>query len=176
MVLKTPDGRYHIIDWKTCSWGWDAKKRSDKILAYQLVFYKHFFAGGMGSVRGFESNTLGPRSTPSPQDRFNDPDPIGGNALVELSSEILFPLPFIEDQSQMRSVLFFDAGNVFNTNCPEVSVVCLDLEDGELRYSAGLAVTWITGFAPISFAISVPINEKDGDESESFQFELGKTF
>ncbi|MCS5644193.1 MAG: outer membrane protein assembly factor BamA, partial [Dehalococcoidia bacterium] len=139
-------------------------------------FYKHFFAGGMGSVRGFESNKLGPRSTPSPQDQFNDPDPIGGNALIELSTEVLFPLPFIEDQSQMRSVLFFDAGNVFNTNCPEVSVVCLDLEDGELRYSAGLAVTWITGFAPISFAISVPINEKDGDESEAFQFELGKTF
>ena len=55
-------------------------------------------------------------------------------------------------------------------------MVCLDLEDGELRYSAGLAVTWITGFAPISFAISVPINEKNGDESEAFQFELGKTF
>lgn len=141
-----------------------------------LPFYKHFFAGGMGSVRGFESNTLGPRSTPSPQDRFNDPDPIGGNALIEMSAEVLFPLPFIEDQSQMRSVFFVDAGNVFNTNCPQVSVYCLDLEDGELRYSAGIAITWITGFAPISFALSVPINEKDGDESESFQFELGKTF
>ncbi|MBO6556720.1 MAG: outer membrane protein assembly factor BamA [Pseudomonadales bacterium] len=139
-------------------------------------FYKHFFAGGMGSVRGFETNTLGPRSTPSPQDQFNDPDPIGGNALIEMSAEILFPLPFIEDQSQMKSVLFFDAGNVFNTNCPDVSVYCLDLSDGELRYSAGIAFTWITGFAPISFALSVPINEKDGDETESFQFELGKTF
>ena len=139
-------------------------------------FYKHFFAGGMGSVRGFESNTLGPRSTPSPQDQFNDPDPIGGNALIELSAEVLFPLPFIEDQSQMRSVFFFDAGNVFNTNCPDVSVYCLGIEDGELRYSAGIAVTWITGFAPISFALSFPINEKEGDEGEAFQFELGKTF
>lgn len=139
-------------------------------------FYKHFFAGGMGSVRGFESNTLGPRSTPSPQDRFNDPDPIGGNALVEFSAEVLFPLPFIEDQSQMRSVFFFDAGNVFNTNCPDVSVYCLSPSDGELRYSAGVAVTWITGFAPISFALSFPVNEKPGDDNESFQFELGKTF
>ena len=139
-------------------------------------FYKHFFAGGMGSVRGYESNTLGPRSTPSPQDQFNDPDPIGGNALIELSAEVVFPLPFIEDQSQMRSVFFFDAGNVFNTNCPDVSVYCLGIEDGELRYSAGVAVTWITGFAPISFALSFPINEKEGDEGEAFQFELGKTF
>ncbi len=139
-------------------------------------FYKHFFAGGMGSVRGYESNSLGPRSTPSPQDRFNDPDPIGGNVLVELSAEVLFPLPFIEDQSQLKSVLFFDAGNVFNTNCPQVSVYCLGLDDGELRYSAGIAVTWITGFAPISFALAFPVNDKEGDESESFQFELGKTF
>ncbi len=139
-------------------------------------FYKHFFAGGMGSVRGYEANTLGPRSTPSPQDRFNDPDPIGGNVLIEMSAELIFPLPFIEDQSQLRSVFFVDAGNVFNTNCPDVSIYCLDLDDGELRYSAGFAVTWITGFAPISFALSFPLNEKDGDESESFQFELGRTF
>ena len=139
-------------------------------------FYKHFFAGGMGSVRGYESNSLGPRSTPAPQDQFGDPDPIGGNVLIEMSAEVIFPLPFIEDQSQLKSVLFFDAGNVFNTNCPTVSVVCFDLDEGELRYSAGLAVTWITGFAPISFALSVPINEKDGDEGEAFQFELGRTF
>lgn len=139
-------------------------------------FYKHFFAGGMGSVRGYESNTLGPRSTPSPQDQFNDPDPIGGNVLIEMSAEILFPLPFIEDQSQMKSVFFVDAGNVFNNNCPDVSVYCLDVSEGELRYSVGFAFTWITGFAPISFALAFPINEKDGDESESFQFELGKTF
>ena len=139
-------------------------------------FYKHFFGGGMGSVRGYESNSLGPRSTPSPQDQFNDPDPIGGNVLVELSAEVLFPLPFIEDQSQLKSALFFDAGNVFNTNCPDVSVYCLDLDNGELRYSAGIAVTWITGFAPISFALAFPLNDKQGDESESFQFELGKTF
>ena len=139
-------------------------------------FYKHFFAGGMGSVRGFDGNSLGPRSTPSPQDRFNDPDPIGGNVLIEMSAEILFPLPFVEDQTQMRSVLFFDAGNVFNTNCPKVSVYCLDVDEGELRYSAGVAFTWITGFAPLSFSLSFPINEKEGDEKESFQFELGKSF
>lgn len=139
-------------------------------------FYKHFFAGGMGSVRGYESNSLGPRSTPSPQDQYGDPDPIGGNVLIEMSAEIIFPLPFIEDQSQLKSVLFFDAGNVFNTNCPTVSVVCFDLDEGELRYSAGIAVTWITGFAPISFALSVPLNDKPGDETEAFQFELGRTF
>ena len=139
-------------------------------------FYKHFYAGGMGSVRGYESNTLGPRTTRSPNDQFGEPDPLGGNVLIETSAEILFPLPFVEDQRQLKSAMFIDAGNVFNTNCPEISVYCLSPSDGELRYSAGLSVTWITGFAPISFAISYPFNRRDGDEGESFQFELGRTF
>jgi len=43
LVVKVGD-KYHIIDWKTCSWGWDARKKSDKILSYQLTLYKHFFA------------------------------------------------------------------------------------------------------------------------------------
>ena len=44
LVIKTPDGKYHIIDWKTCSWGWDSKKKADKIVNYQLTMYKHFFS------------------------------------------------------------------------------------------------------------------------------------
>ncbi len=44
LVIKTPDGKYHIIDWKTCSWGWDSKRKSDRMTGYQLTFYKHFFA------------------------------------------------------------------------------------------------------------------------------------
>ncbi len=44
LVIKTPDGKYHVIDWKTCSWGWDMKKKTDKMMAYQLSFYKNYFA------------------------------------------------------------------------------------------------------------------------------------
>jgi hypothetical protein len=44
LVLKTEDGKYHVIDWKTCSWGWDMKKKSDRMTSYQLTFYKHYFA------------------------------------------------------------------------------------------------------------------------------------
>ena len=139
-------------------------------------FYKNFYTGGMGSIRGYKDNALGPRGTPSPLDNYARFDPIGGNVLVETSAEILFPLPFVKDRQQIKSVLFLDAGNVFNTNCAVVSVICNDIEDGELRYSAGLAVTWITGFAPLSFALAFPFNEKSGDESEVFQFEIGRTF
>jgi len=44
LVLKTPDGKYHIIDWKSCSWGWDMRKRTDRIVTYQLTFYKKFLS------------------------------------------------------------------------------------------------------------------------------------
>ena len=44
LVIKTSDGKVHIIDWKTCSWGWDSRKRSDPMMTYQLTFYKHFWA------------------------------------------------------------------------------------------------------------------------------------
>jgi len=44
LILRTPDGKYHVIDWKTCSWGWNAKKRSDALLTYQLTLYKNFYS------------------------------------------------------------------------------------------------------------------------------------
>ncbi len=139
-------------------------------------FYKNFFAGGLGSVRGFKRNSLGPQSTPSSNDPFRQIDPIGGNVLVEGTAEILFPLPFVEDQRSMKSAFFFDMGNVYNSDCQEFSSICADLDFGDLRYAAGLSVTWITGFAPITFSLSVPINDKPGDDTEAFQFELGRTF
>ena len=55
----------------------------------------------------------------------------------------------------MKSAMFFDAGNVFSSNCPDISTYCLDVKDGELRYSAGVSVTWITGFAPISLRFPI---------------------
>lgn len=182
-----------------------------------LPFYEHFFAGGFGSVRGFESNTLGPRSTPaelysantavtelnedgSPaaisQDfgyvavtnpdtgetqlistTANDrPDPFGGNVLIEGGVELLFPMPFIKDRSKLRSALFVDIGNVFNTNCSSNQLNCFDVDAGELRYSVGVGVTWITGFGPMTFSLAKPLNSGDEDEEEVFQFTLGRGF
>lgn len=151
-----------------------------------LPFYEHFFAGGFGSVRGFETNTLGPRSTPPTEDINGNPippsffededDPFGGNLLVEASAEIIFPLPFIENTTQVRPVIFFDAGNVFNTECPKVSTVCDDLDFGLFRYSAGVAVTWLTGLGPMTFGLAKAFNVGEFDEEEVFQFELGRTF
>ena len=153
-----------------------------------LPFYEHFFAGGFGSIRGFENSTLGPRSTP-PLDENGNPiifssfdndgrfgQPFGGNLMLEFSAEVIFPLPFVEDNRQFRPAFFFDVGNVFNTECPTVSTNCFDLSTDELRYSAGFGLSWLSGFGPLTFAVSKPMNTKFFDEEESFQFELGKTF
>ncbi|MFB3079174.1 MAG: BamA/TamA family outer membrane protein, partial [Lysobacterales bacterium] len=181
----------------------------------ELPFYEHFFAGGFGSVRGFESNTLGPRSTPAllyrvdqpvtgidadgqPTERggsdgsqfgfiaqngklivdnVNDrPDPFGGNVLIEGGVELIFPLPFIKDQRSIRSAFFIDAGNVFNTNCSAIQINCFDIDTGEIRYSVGVGVTWITGFGPMTFSLAKPLNTGPFDEEEPFQFTLGRGF
>ena len=182
----------------------------------ELPFYEHFFAGGFGSVRGFESNTLGPRSTDpvlytpdSPVTEIDEDgkateqggpsgtefgyqavngklltdlvtsrraDPFGGNVLIEGSAELLFPLPFIKNQSQLRSAFFIDAGNVFNTKCAASQINCFDVDVDELRYSIGVGVTWITGFGPMTFSLAKPLNAGPDDREEAFQFTLGRGF
>ena len=159
----------------------------------QLPFYEHFYAGGFGSVRGFENSTLGPRSTPQ-LDAAGNPlfirdrrgDPIGGNLLVEGSAELIFPFPFVEDNRQFRPAFFVDVGNVFNTDCADVirpgdlsvgpSASCFDFDVDQLRYSVGFGVSWLTGLGPMTFSVAVPFQTQDFDEEERFQFELGRTF
>ena len=155
-------------------------------------FYEHFFAGGFGSVRGFENSTLGPRATEGPNTIVYDRDgsPIGGNLMVVGGAELIFPLPLVENMRQFRPVLFVDVGNVFNTDCPtaerlaaasgvaieEIVLRCPEPSVDELRYSAGLSVTWLTGMGPMTFALAIPFNSAPWDEEERFSFELGRTF
>jgi len=152
----------------------------------QLPFYENFFAGGFGSIRGFKNSTLGPRTTPPVEDKNGNPidptffppdgDPYGGNLLVEATAELIFPMPFVEDDRQFRPVLYFDAGNVYQTDCFSFSVNCFDFQTGEIRYTVGAGITWLAPLGPITVAYSIPLNSKDVDQTESFQFELGRTF
>jgi len=177
----------------------------------RLPFYKNFYAGGFNSVRGYESKSLGPRTvsvgrgagqTPG----IEDTDPIGGNAVATASAELIFPLPFLEDQRNIQASVFFDAGNVFDTHCtddhylitnpitdepfidPDTGLPyengllilgeenCTKPDLGDLRYSFGIGATWLSGFGPITVSFSKPVNSGDYDEEESFQFSLGNTF
>lgn len=149
----------------------------------RLPFYEHYFAGGFGSVRGFENSTLGPRATPpidpatgTPILFSRRPEPFGGNLLVEGGVELIFPLPFVDDNRQFRPAFFIDAGNVFQTQCPSVATNCFDFSVDDMRYSVGFGMTWLTGLGPMTFSLAVPFQTQDFDEEERFQFELGRTF
>ena len=128
--------------------------------------------GPDGRTFGYEALNNGLQVGP-----VNDrPDPFGGNVLVEGGIELIFPLPFIKDQRQIRSAFFIDAGNVFNTNCRASQRVCSDVDMNELRYSVGVGATWITGFGPITFSVAQPFNSGEFDQEEVFQFTLGQGF
>lgn len=147
----------------------------------RLPFFKNFYAGGFGSVRGFEKNTLGPRDIAISNDpNFivdEDPDPFGGNVVVEGTAELMFPVPFIKDQRSVQAVMFLDAGNVFDTDCGNVDEeLCSEPDLGELRYSLGFGGTWISSFGPITISIAKPLNAGDEDDEEVFQFSMGQTF
>ncbi len=135
----------------------------------EYPFYKHFYAGGLKTVRGYEQNSLGPRDSLD--------DPFGGDVMITGGAEFIFPVPFVKDKSSWRTLFFVDGGNVFDSNCSSVSTNC---EDGvkldELRFSAGFGLSWLTPIGPLSIALSVPLNDKEDDETEVFQFALGQTF
>ncbi|WP_148863354.1 outer membrane protein assembly factor BamA [Marinobacter fonticola] len=134
-----------------------------------MPFYEHFFAGGYGSVRGFEANSLGPLATNNPQD-LSDPDPFGGNLLTEASVELIFPTPFAGDSRSMRTAFFLDAGQVFDSDRG------YDPELGEIRLSAGVGFQWITAIGPLAFSLGKALNAESGDDTQVFQFSLGQSF
>ncbi|MFC5460936.1 outer membrane protein assembly factor BamA [Massilia niabensis] len=122
--------------------------------------FKNFYAGGIGSVRGYESSTLG----------VVDPrygDAIGGSKRVIGSVELQFPFPGSKDRS-LRWFTFADGGQVFQ----EKSKIYL----GELRYSAGIGLSWISPVGPLRLSYAKPLNAKPGDQLERFQFQMGTGF
>ncbi len=163
-------------------WAWHFRTELGYGQAYgdseQYPFFEHYHAGGFGSVRGYEQHTLGPRSTPSGRDAVNYPQgrPFGGNVKFETSLELVFPLPFLENIGQVRSVAFIDAGNVFSTSCVEDTIGCFEPSADHLRYSAGVGVSWLTRMGPMSFSLSIPFNDEEFDEVETFAFEIGQSF
>lgn len=146
----------------------------------QLPFYENYFSGGLSSVRGYRSNSLGQRSTQTDGLGGNTRETtnaLGGNVLIEGSAELIFPLPFIEDQRSMQTSFFIDGGNVFSTQCVPGHNSCIKgIELDDMRYSAGVSLTWLTAIGPLAFSIAQPLNDGPKDRTEFFQFSLGQTF
>ena len=154
-----------------------------------LPFYENYYAGGFNSVRGFKDSTLGPRSTPSSgkngttADPDQDPLAFGGNVQITGGAEILFPMPFVKDQRSLRTSLFMDVGNVFDTNCSGTTttlsgdkISCTKIDFQNMAASLGLGVTWVTALGPLSFSLAMPVKKPEYSETQIFQFSLGQTF
>ena len=125
-----------------------------------LPLTSHFFAGGARTIRGFKSHSLGPRDSGG--------RPMGGDFLTLARTELIVPLPFVDQSTQFRLTGFLDAGNVFAS--------LDDFDAGELRYSTGFSTIWFAGIGIITTSWGFPLNEKDDDEVQHFQFTIGTTF
>ena len=124
----------------------------------ELPFFENFYSGGIRTVRGFEHNSLGP---PDSSD-----DAKGGNLSVNATAEMRFPIPFVTDVKGLQGSVFVDAGNVFAD----------EFDAGEVRYSAGVGMTWVSPIGPLTFSYAKPLNAEDDDKVQELQFSVGANF
>jgi outer membrane protein insertion porin family len=126
----------------------------------QLPFFKNFYAGGPGSVRGYEANSLGPRDSSN--------NVLGGPRRVLIGAELLAPFPGAGNEKSVRLSGFIDGGAVYGPG---------DLPGSAgMRYSTGVAVTWISPVGPLKFSYAIAINKQPVDKLQKFQFTLGSVF
>ncbi len=125
-----------------------------------LPFFKNYYSGGIGSVRGYQTASLGPRDADGSQ--------LGGNRKVNGSTEMLFPVPGAALDRSMRLGAFVDAGQVYGSD--------EKLYLSHLRASAGLSFAWNSPVGPMKFSYARALNEKPGDRLQPFQFTLGQVF
>lgn len=159
-----------------------------------LPFFENYYAGGYRTLRGFSSNTVGPRAMYIGSDGGNTSmiltdSAVGGNAKYTMSGEIIFPVPFLDEAytRQVRSSVFIDAGEVWDTefdydsysqlNC---SYNCEYFGDyskpGRIRVSMGTQLTWISPMGALVFTLATPLKKYPGDRTEVFSFNIGDTF
>ena len=127
-----------------------------------VPFFDNYYLGGIGSVRGFESGSMGPRD--------NNDYALGGTRKGVVSTELLFPMPGLRDNKSVRMSLFADAGTLWDDKNPASSA-----SDG-FRYSAGAALTWLSPLGPMKFSYAIPMNKKPTDKLQRLQFQLGTVF
>ena len=138
----------------------------------EFPFFKNFYIGGVNTVRGYAQGSIGPvclatdpscGGTSSSNNMF-----MGGNKQIIANAELFMPVPFIKNNNQFRLSAFIDAGNVYSMD--------QSLNFGDLRYSAGMGVLWVSPFGPLKLIYAKPFNNQSTDRTESIQFQMGQQF
>jgi len=122
--------------------------------------FKNYFAGGIGSVRGYEASSLGPLDA--------NGDPLGGTTRLFANVELQLPFPGAGNDRTLRWFTFVDGGNVY----AEGERIALN----QVRYSAGVGISWVSPIGPLKLSFGKPLNAKPGDREQRFQFQLGTGF
>ena len=122
--------------------------------------FKNFYSGGLGSVRGFDQGTLGPRDVTGAS--------LGGPKKITLNAELIAPFPGAGNDRTLRWFTFVDAGNVYSED--------ESWELGDMRVSAGLGLSWISPLGPLRIAIAQPVRKFAGDKIQKLQFQIGTSF
>ncbi|PID45724.1 MAG: outer membrane protein assembly factor BamA [Proteobacteria bacterium] len=125
----------------------------------ELPFFENYYSGGIRTVRGFRHNSLGPKDS-------SGSDAAGGNLSLNATAELRFPIPMLTDVKGLKGNVFVDAGNVFDGS----------FEGDEVRYSAGVGVTWVSPLGPLTLSYAKPLNSKDRDDVQELQFSVGANF
>jgi len=134
-----------------------------------LPFYERYFAGGLRTVRGYDSNSLGPR------DDYGNP--IGGNMRVTAGADLIFPIPFVDKPpTSVRFSAFYDIGNVFLDTAPTFNASEVGFSGEELRTSTGLSLVWLAPIGPLRFSWAKALNDVEDDDLRVFQFSIGSFF
>ena len=122
--------------------------------------FKNFYSGGLGSVRGFEQGTLGPRDVTGAL--------VGGAKKITLNAELFVPFPGAGNDRTLRLFGFTDIGNAFGETQP--------MRFSEMRASAGIGISWVSPIGPLRFAVAQPIRKFPGDRIQRIQFQVGTSF
>ena len=122
--------------------------------------FKNFYSGGLGSVRGFDQGTLGPRDVTGAS--------LGGPKKVTLNAELMAPFPGAGNDRTLRVFTFVDVGNVYGDG-EKISF-------SEMRASAGVGLSWISPLGPLRIAFAQPIRKFAGDRIQKLQFQIGTSF
>ncbi len=135
-------------------------------------FYNNLYAGGLGSLRGYQGGKLGPREAANPlATKSTDDNYTGGNKRAIANLEFQFPIPGMTKSKQARLFLFTDAAGLWGAS----NANTIAGSEGA-RYSYGMGLLWNSPIGPLKFSYGLPINKKSGDALQKFQFQMGTSF